>query len=336
MKYYDVLGLKTGASADEIKKAYRKLAKQYHPDMNPGNKGAEEKFKEISEAYAVLSDPEKRAQYDRMGDATFARSGFQEEAFRNVDFDAIFREMGFGSSFGFGSFGGFQQGPFGGGNRSGRGAAGAAGGRSGRSQGARSGFQMGDEGAWQRGFGGPADSVMEAEAFDVEHEIAVGFMDAFGGSEREVRLRLSTGEDVNARIKIPKGIREGTKLRLKGQGARMPSGGRGDLYLKVVLSPHPVYRRVGNDIEMTVDVPYSTLALGGRIDIETPEGPKKTRIQPGFQPGVKIRLKGLGFPVHGTADRGDLYAEVRARVPRQEEQSEEVKQALEALGKAGF
>jgi curved DNA-binding protein len=173
-------------------------------------------------------------------------------------------------------------------------------------------------------------------AYDVDHELTVGFMDAYHGAERDVRLRLTTGEEVNARIKIPKGIREGTKLRLKGQGGKMPSGARGDLYLKVVLAPHPVYRRVANDIEMTVNVPFSALALGGRIDIETPEGEKKTRIQPGLQPGVKIRLKGLGFPVHGTTERGDLYAEVQPRVPKTEEMTDDLRSALESLARHGF
>jgi curved DNA-binding protein len=317
MKYYETLGVKAGATAEDIKKSYRKLAKKHHPDLNPGDKASEDKFKEISEAYAVLSDAEKRAQYDRMGDAGFARTGFQEEAFRNMDFDAIFREMGFGAG-----FGGFQQG--------------AGGPRGSRAAGRRGGFQGGADGQWQRGFGGPGDPAGESTAFDVDYEITIGLMDAYNGSERQISLRLTSGEEINARIKIPKGIKDGTKLRLKGQGARMHTGGRGDMYLKVNLSAHPIFRRLDNDLEMTVDIPFSTLALGGFFDIETPEGTKKTRIQAGLQSGVKIRLKGLGFPLHGSTERGDLYAEVRARIPKPEELTDEVKAALEALQHSGF
>jgi curved DNA-binding protein len=322
MKYYDTLGVKSGSSNDDIKKAYRKLAKKHHPDMNPGDKASEEKFKEISEAYAVLSDPDKRAQYDRMGDAGFAHSGFQEEAFRNVDFDSIFREMGFGSGFNFEQFGGFQQG-------GGRGAGRGAGAR-------RGGFQAG--GGWQRSAAGTAGGHQgDQDFYDVEHEISIGLMDAYTGAERQVHLRLSSGEEINARIKIPRGIKTGTKLRLKGQGARMPGGERGDLYLKVNLMEHPLYRRVGDDIEMPVEIPFSMLILGGSVEIETPEGIKKTKIAPGLQAGVKIRLKGLGFPVHGhAADRGDLYAEVRAKVPKLEALNDETRAALETLSRNGL
>jgi curved DNA-binding protein len=306
MKYYDLLGLKPGASAAEIKSAYRKMAKQYHPDRNPGDPNAEDKFKSISEAYAVLSNEEKRRQYDQFGDAGFAQSGFKEDVFAGVDFDSIFREMGFGG-FSFDSFGGFHQDP-----------------RSRRRRSAPGGFHP--------GFGGQP-------SFDAEHEISVGFMDAYQGGERQIHLRLSTGDEVNARIKIPQGLKDGTKLRLRGQGARDPAGRRGDLYLTVRIMSHPVFERSGEDINTVVDVPFSVLILGGWVDVETPEGLKRTRIHPGVKPDMRIRLRGLGFAKPGTSEKGDLYARVRVKIPEHVSEGElhsEVRAALSTLQMHGF
>jgi len=193
MKYYDTLGVKSGSSNDDIKKAYRKLAKKHHPDMNPGDKASEEKFKEISEAYAVLSDPDKRAQYDRMGDAGFAHSGFQEEAFRNVDFDSIFREMGFGSGFNFEQFGGFQQG---GGRGPGRG----AGSR-------RGGFQAGS--GWQRSAAGTAGGHQgDQDFYDVEHEISIGLLMLIP----ELSVRFTCGSPVAKRLMLALRFRVASRL----------------------------------------------------------------------------------------------------------------------------
>lgn len=308
MKYYELLGVSKSASVDEIKKAYRKLAMQYHPDRNPGNKQAEEKFKEISEAYAVLSEPDKRKQYDMMGDARFTQSHANEDAFRNADFSSIFREMGFGGGFDFESF-------FGG--------AGGA-----RSQGQRR------RGGGSRGF---QQDYYDEGQFDVEHELPVGFMDIYNGAERHINLTLTSGEKISARIKIPAGIEEGKTLRLRGQGAQRPDGVRGDLYLKVKMMPHPQFVRQGADIEVDAEVSFTTLCLGGSVEVPTPQGPKKVKVKPGMQNGVKMRLRDLGFPESGQAgERGDLYVKVHAKVPEEPQLTADQRRLLEQLAETGL
>jgi curved DNA-binding protein len=309
MKYYDLLGVARTSSEDEIKKTYRKLAMKYHPDRNPGNKQAEEKFKEISEAYAVLSDKEKRAQYDRLGDARFnQQSGFREEAFRNADFSSIFQEMGFGG-FDFDSM--FGGGAAHGGRR--------ARGRGHHGHGAGAGFHQ---------------SEADSSHYDVEHELEVPFTDVYHGGERQLNLKLSTGDTINVRVKIPQGIEDGKKLRLKNQGAKRPDGLRGDLFLKIKQLPHHQFVRAGNDIDVDVQAPYSTLVLGGTHEIPTPDGVKRAKIPSGFTSGSKLRLRGLGFP---TADgqKGDLYAKVTVRIPTPEELGSEGQELVEKLRDLG-
>lgn len=298
MKYYDLLGLKKGASLDEIKKAYRKLAMQYHPDRNPGDKQAEEKFKELAEAYAVLSDPEKKRQYDALGDSRFSQqqgSHFQEDIFKNFDFENLFREMGFGGGFaGFGSH-------MGGGGRHAR-----------------------------------QHAAMDYSHYDLEHTIEIGFMEAYNGSERQVTISLSNGEKIDTRIKIPAGIESGKKLRVRGHGKKAPDGHKGDLYLIVKVMPHPDFTRLDQDIEVQMKVPYSLMCLGGTLEVPTPQGNKQIKIRPHMQSGVKVRLKGLGFPVIKSQDRGDLYAKLSAKVPTEDEMTDKLQAVLEELRKNGF
>ncbi|MEY3903211.1 MAG: hypothetical protein RL189_2517 [Pseudomonadota bacterium] len=327
MNYYELLGISKTASDDEIKKAYRKLAMQFHPDRNPGNKQAEEKFKQISEAYAVLSDKDKRRQYDMFGDSAFQQGGgFREDVFRGADFSSIFREMGFGNVDFESMFAGMAGGAGMGGGATGRGR--ASGFRGG------GGFRTGGGGfRTPPGFDTPFD---EQDSYDVEQELTVGFMDVYHGGERQVVLNLRGGEKVNARIKIPAGVEDGKLLRLKGQGLSRPNGQRGDLYLKVKMSEHPEFHRTGADVECETLVPFSTLALGGQITVMTPQGVKKTTLKAGMKSGVKIRLKGLGFVKEPGNERGDLYARITVQTPTESELTPELIELLEKLKQIGF
>jgi curved DNA-binding protein len=326
MNYYELLGISKSAGEEEIKKAYRKLAMQFHPDRNPGNKQAEEKFKQISEAYAVLSDKNKRRQYDTFGDAAFQqRDGFREDIFRGADFSSIFREMGFGNVDFENMFAGMA----------GAGMGGA--GPGGRARG--SGFRPGGGFKTAGGYRTPAgfdNAFDEQDSYDVEQELTVGFMDVYNGGERQVMINLKTGEKINARIKIPAGVEDGKRLRLKGQGLTKPNGQRGDLYLKVKMSEHPDFHRSGDDVECAVPISYTTLVLGGPVTVSTPQGPKKTTLKKGMKNGVKIRLRGLGFIRENSQERGDLYARLEVKTPDEAELTPEVTEVLEKLKQLGF
>ena len=293
MKYYKLLNVDHNASQSEIKKSYRKLALQYHPDRNPGDKNAEEKFKQISEAYAILSDETKRKQYDVLGDKRFHQAhgtDFHEEAMHSVDLDEILKEMDL-SGFGFG--GGFKQ------------------------KTRKSGF------AWEQ----PED----LSRYDTEHDLEIGFMEAYLGSERHISLTYPDGNEVRTKIKIPAGIATGKKLRLKGYGRKSPKGAKGDLYLNITVSQHPDFKRSGNNIETEVLVPFSTLCLGGKIEVPTPRGKKQVKIQPGLQDNIRVRLKGFGFPTLNTNQNGDLYAKICVYVPSESEMTPAMKETLQKL-----
>lgn len=321
MNYYELLGISKTASEDEVKKAYRKLAMQFHPDRNPGNKQAEEKFKQISEAYAVLSDKDKRRQYDMFGHAAFQQGagGFREDAFRGADFSSIFRDMGFGNV----DFETMFAGMGGGARARGRGSGFRPGG----------GFRAGGGFQAPPGFDTPFD---DNQTYDIDHDLTVGFMDVYNGGERLVEIRLTNGEKISVRIKIPAGIEDGKILRVAGKGLTKPNGERGDLFLKIKMSPHPEFTRSASDVECDVEVPFSTLALGGQVEVNTPQGPKKTTLRPGMKSGVKIRLKGLGFLREGGTTRGDLYARISVQMPTENDLNPELIEVLEKLKQLGF
>lgn len=291
--YYNTLGVKKGASDGDIKKAYRKKAMQYHPDRNPGDKEAEETFKKINEAYAVLSDPKKRKQYDMFGDSNFHQQYSQEDIFRGTDFGSIFEEFGFGDSFFSQMFGG-----------------GAAHGGFGRQQ-------------------------RVARGQDVEYPLTVSFEEAYEGGEKRVQFQLSGGTSRDITLKVPKGIQTNEKLRVSGRGAPSPNGGPpGDLYIIVTVADHPQYCRVGSDIETKLNLKLSEAILGTSKELKTLEGIKKLKIPAGVQPGTRIRLRGLGFPILRSQDKGDLYAVVVVDIPQT--LSDEQKQLMHNLQESGL
>jgi len=277
--YYQVLGVNRTASADEIKREYRKLALRYHPDRNPDDKAAEAKFKEITEAYAVLSDPKKRQQYDQFGDADFHQRYSHEDIFRGFNVNDLFHEFGFNGgnddlfSQLFGGGGGRGRSPFGGQQRPRRGA-------------------------------------------DYTLKINVPFRVAVTGGERRVGFRTERGnEELN--VRIPAGTESGQKLRIAGKGGVDQSGGpAGDLLLEITVDSDPQFSRDGRDLEVHVTIPFSGACLGTSVDVPTLDGSKRVKVRAGTADGSRIRLAGFGVPAHGRHKAGDLYAEVSIDVPK--------------------
>jgi len=317
--YYEVLGLKKGATVEEIKKAYRKLAVKYHPDKNPGDNKAEDRFKEINEAYAVLSDPKKKEQFDQFGTNNFHQRFSQEDIFRGFDVGDIFKEQGYGTDDIFSRI-------FGDALRRQRGGAGRAGGAgAGAGAGAGSGAGTGRAG----GMGG-----MGSKGEDFTMEIQVTFRDAYDGADKRVAfMRDGVREELS--VKVPPGIASGGRLRVPGRGGAGRFGApSGDLFLNVNVGTDPLFERDGDDIVHLQEVKFSEATLGGYIEVPTMEGAKRLKIPAGIQSGTKLRLKGLGFPKMGTAGRGDMYVRVMVHVP--ERLTARQKELLEQLAGAGL
>jgi curved DNA-binding protein len=295
--YYQVLGVDKKASADEIKKAYRKLAVKWHPDKNPTNKTAsEEKFKKISEAYAVLSDAKKREQYDQFGSADQFRQQYsQEDIFRDFDLDEILRSFGFG-------------GPRGGGRTTFR--AGRRGG---------GGYQESDDpfsSIFGEG-GGRQYANMPQKGQDAEYNLSISLEESVIGTDKKISLQMENRiEDIS--VKIPAGISSGKKLRLPGKGlAGFNGGSNGDLYLNINVMPHPIFSRDGNDLYIEKTIKFTQAALGTTIDIPTLDGTsKRLKIAPGTQNNTKIRMKGFGVPGLKGAIKGDEYIKINVEVPK--------------------
>jgi DnaJ-class molecular chaperone with C-terminal Zn finger domain len=313
MEYYQILGVEKTASADEIKKAYRKLALKYHPDKNPGDKQAEEKFKEISEAYAVLSDPEKRQQYDTFGSTGFKQRYSQEDIFRNFDLNDILRQFGFGGGFRSGG-GAFHTSGF-------------------RGAGGGSPFDnLFGQGGMRGGCGGCGPQPVKGS--DLTYEMTVTLEDVLHGAEKTISLRQG-GQPQNVSVKIPKGIEDGKRLRLSGKGAPSSSGGpAGDLYLKVHVAEHPVFQRAEEDLVVEHRIPFSEACLGTTIEVTTLDGKKfNVKVPAGVQQEAKLRIKGHGLPTGPIGHRGDLLVKIAVRIPKtlSSEQEEAVK-GLAAVG----
>lgn len=280
---YQELGVARTASADEIRKAFRKLAKENHPDTNPGNKAAEERFKRVSAAFDIVGDPDKRKKFDAglidadgretaggfggggFGGGGFSQGrggGFRTESFEGVDLGDILGEM------------------FGGGARGGRG--GGAGG----------------------GFGG-----FSQRGADTRARLEIDLEDAIRGGKR--RIAFSDGRTID--VTIPKGAQDGQTLRLKGQGAPGRSG-PGDAFIEIAIAPHPVFKREGDSLVMDLPVTFYDAVLGGKVEAATPDGPVMVTVPKGSNTGARLRLKGRGL-ADAKGGRGDLFARLVVVLP---------------------
>ena len=317
--YYKILGVSKDASPEDIKKAFRKLALKYHPDKNKGNKEAEEKFKEVNEAYAVLSDPKKRKEYDAFGSQEFHRQYSEEDIFKNFDFSSIFQDLGIGGD-------GFTRIIFSSGG-AGTGSVFddlfAAQGRAGYGRGGR-GCSRGDHFVYQQ---------PQPKGQDVILDLYVTPQEVLNGDKKIISLQTG-GFPEKISVKIPRGIPNGKKIRVPGKGVQGP-GGRGDLYLRINISLPPgfYFDRDGN-LVYDKFIRYSEACLGTRTDIPGIDGRAlKLKIPAGTKCGQKMRLRGKGLPTSSEA-RKDLFVRIMVDVPKR--LSNDQKKAVEGLKKAGL
>ena len=310
--YYSVLGVSRNASDKEIKQAFRRLARKHHPDVNPGDKSAEDRFKQISEAYEVLSDKEKRKKYDRFGDQwqyadQFAGAGGRGAPYQGFDFGDLF--SGDRTTYTYHNSGG--------------------------------GFDSlldellrgGRAGAYTR-------RPQPRRGRDLEHPVEVTLEEALSGTSRRLSLQdeegcatchgsgriqnalcsVCQGRGVISRtkkleVKIPPGVKTGSRVRIAGRGGEGYGGTRGNLYLIITVKPHPLFQRQGDDLYVNADVPLTTAALGGEVKIATLKGKLELKIPPETQNGKVFRLAGQGMPHLGKSSRGDLKARVNVVLP---------------------
>ena len=291
---YAILGVARDADPEAIRKAYRKLARRHHPDVNPDDKAAEEKFKEITRAYDVLSDAEKRRSYDEFGEISL-QGGFDAEKARRA------REA-FASRFGRGGPQGFE------------------------------GFEgAGDERAEMGGLDdlfsdlfsrrGWGDLRRERRGRDIEAELELDFVDAARGGERRLSIARPMADgrarEETVTVRIPPGVSDGGRIRLRGKGAEGRGGAPpGDLFASIRVRPHRFFRREGRNLSLDLPVTIGEATLGAKVEVPTLEGRVKLTIPPGTDSGAKLRLRGKGVPHPSGGKAGDLYVVVQIRVPR--------------------
>ena len=336
--YYKILEIDKGASKDEIKRAFRKMARKYHPDVNPDEPKTGEKFKEINEAYSILNDDKKREMYDKFGVVEGDPSTYQSYAGAprggrvhqspdgttyyyttsgspgDFDFSDIFSSFGRSSS------------------------------RSGSSRSGGFDFfnDLGDifdvfssKGRSSRvnssGFGN-----RPTEGDDLRYDMEIDFMEAFYGGEKRIAYRdPNTGQQTTLKVKIPKGIKDQQKLRLKGKGMPGINGGSpGDLYINVNVKPHPIFTVEEDDIYVEREIPFTTAVLGGKITVPGIEKSLNVKVPPGTSDGSILRLKNQGFYKTGSEERGNELVKIRIQVPSKLNKSQ--KELLEKLQQTGL
>lgn len=271
---YEILGVGKSATADEIKRAYRKLAKQYHPDRNPGDKQAEQRFKEVQAAYDVLGDAKRREEFDRFGAGgptphyeqwqhAPQPEGAVRFSFSGDDLNGIFEQF----------------------------------------------FSRASARPRKRGNGA------RSRGADIEHIVEITLEEVLSGATRELLLTDAEGESERLMVRVPRGVEDGQKIRVRGRG-QPGRGGRGDILIVCRLRPHPRFRRVGRDLEIDLPIPFTQAALGGSVEVATLTGAATVKIPAGASSGTRLRLRGQGLPDPRGDERGDLFALIRVTVPK--------------------
>ena len=297
--YYKVLGVEKNASDAEIKKAYRKLAMKYHPDKNKGDHQAEDKFKQISEAYAVLSDKEKRRQYDEFGDSGFHQRYSQEDIFRGFDISDILKEFGIGGNF--------------------------FGGRKAHGHFSRSGASP------FGGFGGR----QTAKGSDLVYEIPLTLREVATGAKKTISLQHGAQAE-KITVNIPKGMISGKKLRLSGKGNPSPYGGPpGDLFIQSKVMDDPIFQVEGYDLHLNRTIRLSEALLGTQISVPSISGKELSlKVPPGTNHKTKMRLPGHGLPKMKGEAPGDLFVQIQVQMPKKLSKSQ--KSLIEKMAAEGF
>ena len=301
--YYKALGVNKTATDDEIKKSYRKLAMKYHPDHAKEDKAAEEKFKQVSEAYAVLSDKEKRQQYDTFGSSGFQQRYSQEDIFKGFDMEDILRGFGLGGA-------GASAGRRGGGGRK---------------------FSFGGGSP----FGNFSGQEAPIKGSDLVYELPLTIQEVVLGASKQVSFQHGPQSE-NLTVKIPKGLISGKKLRITGKGEIGPYGGpAGDLYIKAKILDDPIFNVKGHDLYITRSIKLTEAALGVTLAIPTIDGKELSlKIPAGVKHKTQMRLAGNGIPLMNEEIRGDLYVQIDVQMPKH--LTKEQKMLIEQLAETGL